>query len=1586
MDRSSAKRLSAFIVSVAAGLLLAPVSALLGANTVEQKTAPKISQGVATRVGSSRALREMNLPRPKPGETRREIHHRPRPGWNPPADRPMKNDPAAQTREGGSTMPGPLVSFEGVGDVDGLQPADTNGAVGPNHFIQWVNISFEIWDKDGNDLTGGPVAGNALWQGFGGDCENINSGDPIILYDQLADRFVFMQPTFDIFGAQLNRTCWAVSKTPDPLGEYWLYEFPWAITGSPFPDYPKASVWPDAYYVTAREFAGSSFSMAATAVDRNAMLTGGDASQIYVNLNNGTMDGLLAANLDGTNMPGTALARPGGSPPPVPTEVLVSTGHPLRDGSPTPRLHFFYFHPNFADPPSSTFTGPIDVEVDDYNPVFEFVDTVPQPPPGGGLEVNGWIQYRAPLRAFGGYESMIVEHDVRSDSGIVGPRWYEVRDPLNINGGPTINQQGSYLPDDNVHRWMGSAAIDYSGDIAVGFTVTDDTATFPGIRWAGRLPGDPDGQLAQGEAELIPGDNPFAGFRWGDYSSLAIDPIDQCTFWYTTMYAPASAGQDWSTRIGSFKFPSCSIGPTGTLEGTVTDGTNPIQGVKITAGTASAVTNAAGHYAFTLPIGPYNMTATKYGYFPGSANGVTVTDGGDTVQDFTLAVAPSAMVNGVVRDGSGGGWPLYAKIKITAPGAPTFTMYTDPVTGYYAQTLVLGTTYNFAITSLVPGYQPGGGALDLGASPAGSAVVKNWDLLVDAQACSAPGYQLDINGYFENFTSGIPPSWTIDNFSSDGGHPWKGASGADPCGQFPGNMTGGLGPYAIVNSNCDGFVTDDTTMTTPSVNLTASTVPVVQFNSDYQDCCGSIIDVDYSTDGGANWTNIFEKTGVNDHGPKVISLPIDAAGAADVKARFRYNGFWAWWWQVDNVLVGENNGCFVQPGGLLVGNVRDANNNAGINGATVTNQGTGDSTKTVGTLDDPSNDDGFYVMFSPSGSQNFQASLTNYASDSHSKLIVPNASQRLDFVLQSGHVTAAPAPLSARVNPGGTDDKTLTLTNTGGADAHFNVVEINAPLLQSTTHGTFNKSLHDQALARLPQGPKGPLNADARSTKEIPAMPNPAAPHKILAAGDVIASYPSNITWGWGVATSGINIWLTNIGQAGGDDKDYEYAAGVKTGNTVDESGAISAWAADGAYNSNTGMFWRVDVVPAGSSCIFEVNPSTKTVTGNTICPNTNQSSRGLAYDKVTDTYWVGSWNDGTIFHFDSSGNILDSAFVALSISGLAYNPNNGHLLVMQNFPGGNDITVLDALNNYAPIGAYPILDGGQPAITPFGGAGLELDCTGAMWVIDQNTQTLYKVDSGEDFFCEVDIPWFSANPTEGTVTSNGGTSDVAGHFDGAGLLPGLRQAQLLVKSDTPAGTPAVPVTLVVRFNDVPDSNPFEAFIYGAAGAGIMMGGPPNCPAGILDFCPNNPVTRADMAGYIFRAMHGKNAPPPVYQNIFGDVTFNDYNSFYIQGIFDDGITAGCGNGNYCPNQANTRAQMSVFVVKAVEGADFVPPAAQGIFDDVPANDPFAPWIEYLYNQGVTAGCGGGNFCPTANISNGQMAVFLVKAFNVPHL
>ncbi len=260
------------------------------------------------------------------------------------------------------------------------------------------------------------------------------------------------------------------------------------------------------------------------------------------------------------------------------------------------------------------------------------------------------------------------------------------------------------------------------------------------------------------------------------------------------------------------------------------------------------------------------------------------------------------------------------------------------------------------------------------------------------------------------------------------------------------------------------------------------------------------------------------------------------------------------------------------------------------------------------------------------------------------------------------------------------------------------------------------------------------------------------------------------------------------------------------------------------------------------------------------------------------------------------NGTILDSSFVGLSISGLAFFPASGHLFVMVN-DFVEEVTVLDAYNNYAVVDSFPVDDFGLGA-----GAGMEADCAGNLWLVNQNTGNIYKVASGEAGTpggCPIDIPWLSVDPTSGTVPpalGNGATNPfpISVTWDSEGILPGLYQAQLAFLSQTPAQMDPVAVTLTVRFLDVPDDNQFQAYIYGVAGAGVMFGGTPVCLPGVLYFCPDGFVTRADMAGYLWRAINGRNTPPPVYQNIFSDVTFNDYNSFYIQGIFDLGVTAGC--------------------------------------------------------------------------------------------
>ncbi len=1574
MYRSSAKGLKALLVSVAAGLLLVS-PALFGAEA-GKKVSPKVIFPKASKVTGLRPLGS-HLKRPVPGATRKEIPIQPLRRANPDY---KAHGPALPRTSPTPLIPDPLLTFEGVGDVDFVQPADTTLAVGPAHIFQWVNGSAEIFDKDGNDLSGGPFEGTAFWQDLGGDCANVNGGDIIVIYDHLADRWIATQLAAFIQGASTNNVCWAVSKTGDPLGEYFQYDFDY---GGDLNDYPKWALWPDAYYGTFRNFVASAFfsGMVVWAVDRNAVLAG-DANPTILAVDVGedlpNLDGLLGANLSPGD-PGPPLARrgnaPGGGGGGTPPETLFGVSNPGLDGDPS-AIRIFQFHPDFGNPPASTFSGPVDVAVTDFTPSSGSVE---QPAPGGTLEDLPWVMYKADYRNFGTHEGVVLSHTEDVGGGQIGVRWYEVRDPA---GTPTLFQEGTFAPDSS-NRWFPSIAQDFTGDIAVGYSVADGSI-FPSIRYAGRLVGDPLGELSQGEGEFFQGNGSFGGDRWGDYSTISLDPVDQCTFWYTTMYVPGSGLSDWSTGVGSFKFNGCTTGPAGTISGTVTDGTNPIAGVKVAAGIPSTTTDATGAYQLTLPVGMYDMTASKYGYIPGFANGVEVTEDNNTVQDFTLGVAPTTEVNGTVKDGSGGGWPLAANIKITGPGAPTFNIQTDPVTGYYSMVLVQGITYTFQVTAIGPGYLPGGGTVDLSLvanTPGG--VVKNWELLVNAETCNAPGYTPDVQGLYEDFEGGgLPKGWEITN--ETGNDTWYINLGADPfCGDFAGNLTGGTGYYAVVNSDCAGFADLDTSLVTSSVDMSSFSSATIRFNTDYRhyNPAGDIADVDISTNGGSSWTNVWEKT-ADARGPRLESVDITslAAGQADVKARFHYyNAFYAWWWQVDNVLLGSAS-CNAGSGGLVVGKVTSAGTGQGLNGAKVKNLP--DDAETL-TFNAPGQGDGFYILFAESGMQPFEASLALYGSQQKSTLVVPNASQRLDFQLPSGVLTATPAPLNGRADPGDTDQQTLTMTNTGTAAASFVIGELDipasAPQVLHRPHADEEKTA--AALARIPKG-----KDRARTTQGIPEVPRPDAPE--AAGGEVIASYPSGLPAGWGVAsdTDANTVWFSNIALIGGDDFDYEYDAadGTQTGNTIDDSTWVDVFAADGAWDSRTGMVWRVNV--GDDTCIYELDPVNHVATGNKICPAFGTSERGLAYDPVTDTFWAGGWNDLAIVHFDTSGTILDSAFVGIPISGLAYDPRAGNLYAMQNADSAIDIWILDAAT-YSVTGFLTIKENGSPVMTPFGGAGIDPDCDGNLWVIDQNTQTIYKVASGATNFCVNQVTWLSEDPTEGTVdpasVRAGGASSlpVTVTFDSTGLNPGLRQAQLTFRTDTPTPVAPVPVNFTVRFLDVPDSNQFEAYIYGAAGAGIMTG------CGADNFCPNGVVTRADMAGYIERAMKGADYLGSPYLGGFSDVSQQTPNANYIQALVDDGITAGCGTNIYCPNNPNTRAQMSVFIVKATEGSSFVPPACTGIFTDVPCPGGFAvDFIEYLYNQGVTAGCGGGNFCPNASITNGQMAVFLVKAFNVPHL
>jgi hypothetical protein len=560
-------------------------------------------------------------------------------------------------------MPAPMANFEGQGSVDSgggsaagclCLPPDTNGAVGPTQYVQMVNTVFSVYDKAGTRLSG-PTPINALFSALPASsrCRATNDGDPVVVYDQLADRWLLSQFAVRDDAGGTNgpyEQCIAISQTSDATGAYYVYDF--ALSTTKFEDYPHLGLWPDAYYMTTHQFnqAGTAYlGQAAWAFERDRMLKGQPAQLLYFDLGalpppfSTGFGGQLPANLDGFTLP------PAGSPNYF-VEVDSSADTGLGNN-----LRIWKFHVDWVTPANSSYglagMPNFVIPITDFarpNCMNNAVGCVPQAGDASQLDpIGDRLMYRLAYRNFGDHESLVLNHTVvaSATTGQMGPRWYEVRDP---GGTPTIFQQSTWGPSsqtDLLYRWMSSVAMDRAGNMAIGYS-TSNQINFPSIAYAGRLAGDPVNTLAQGEAQLFAGAGPQHGGptlgRWGDYTDMTVDPVDDCTFWYTNeYYSAADAGVFlWRTRIGSFKFPQCTPRPIGFLLGTVTDSatSNPIAGASVTAGGYTAVTNGSGFYQFSpLAPGAYTATASATGYFSSSPTAVTVTSGGVTTQNFALA-------------------------------------------------------------------------------------------------------------------------------------------------------------------------------------------------------------------------------------------------------------------------------------------------------------------------------------------------------------------------------------------------------------------------------------------------------------------------------------------------------------------------------------------------------------------------------------------------------------------------------------------------------------------------------------------------------------------------------------------------------------------------------------------------------------------------------------------------------------------------------------------------------------------------------------------------------------------------------------
>ena len=600
------------------------------------------------------------------------------------ADAPHAADTVVQSQLASPAMPSTSKNFEGIGFPGvacNCAPPDTNGEVGLTQYVQIVNEGYQVWDKSTGASVLGPVGITTIWNGFGGVCQSNGDGDPVVLYDQLANRWLVSQ----FAGASVpTDECIAISTTSDATGAYYRYDF---HLGSNFFDYPHLSVWPDGYYMSMNVYnsTGTSFIGPQPFVfDRAKMLLGQAATfQTTGNLGS-SIDPILPADLDGSTLP----------PANAPATFVRWPG--------AGAYQTYHYHADWTTPGNSTFTtfaSPVAAGFTELCPLTR--SCVPQLGSSSNLDaIADRLMFRLTYRNFGDHESVVGNFTVNS-GGVAGIRWFELR---GVTVGPeTVYQQSTYQPD-STWRWMGSAAMDRNGNIAIGFSASS-SSIYPQLRYAGRLAGDPLGTLAQGEATLFSGTGSQTGTsnRWGDYADLTVDPVDDCTFWFTSEYYSVTSQFNWRTRIGAFTMPGCGSSPTtGSITGHVTDSTThaAISGATVTISSGpSTTTDAAGAYLFSnLNPAGYSLAASAGGHTTSGPAAVTVTAGATTTQDFAL-VSTTGWISGHVRDSATSATISGATVSISGGGSTT----TDSAGAYTLSGVAPGT---YSVTASKTGYAP----------------------------------------------------------------------------------------------------------------------------------------------------------------------------------------------------------------------------------------------------------------------------------------------------------------------------------------------------------------------------------------------------------------------------------------------------------------------------------------------------------------------------------------------------------------------------------------------------------------------------------------------------------------------------------------------------------------------------------------------------------------------------------------------------------------------------------------------------------------------------------------------------------------
>ncbi len=558
-----------------------------------------------------------------------------------------KKDPALQETNGSVAGATIIQNFEGV-PHDIYAPPDVTCSVGPNNVMMMVNVRYQIWDKAGTSLLG-PFNLGTLWSGFPGPwSSSLNDGDPVVLYDQEADRWFASEFSLPNGGNGPEYILIAISQTGDPTGAWYRYgfEFP------QFPDYPHYGIWPDGYYMSVNRFAPSFVGTYTAAFERAEMLNGNPAQYVYFTNSTSAGGSFLPSDWDGVTPP------PTGAP-----NYFTSLG--------TNSLHTYEFHVDWVTPANSTFTGPLTTSVS----AFTTINSIQQLGTTTTLDgLSDRLMQRQQYRNFGSHQSMVTCHSIDAGGGRAGVRWYELR---NTGAGWTLYQEGTYAPADGQERWMGSIAMNGVGDIALGYSVSS-TTIHPEIRFTGRQDGDPLGTMTMAESTIFAGAGSQTGglSRWGDYTHMSVDPTDDQTFWYANEYIPSNGSFNWNTRIASFIFSApCSVD--------AASNPNPADGASGVSASLSQLSWSNGAGANTnetyfgtnpasLPLVQSGTLATSWNITGGPLSYSTtyywrIVEIGDTCSQtgplwsFTTEANPSIVIDEVYCDdfeAGAGGWTI----------------------------------------------------------------------------------------------------------------------------------------------------------------------------------------------------------------------------------------------------------------------------------------------------------------------------------------------------------------------------------------------------------------------------------------------------------------------------------------------------------------------------------------------------------------------------------------------------------------------------------------------------------------------------------------------------------------------------------------------------------------------------------------------------------------------------------------------------------------------------------------------------------------------------------------------------------------